>query len=74
MMMNNKTLATLFVGKIKGILKSTEQANQELTKDKTLDNPIMADVILSNKAAAYDMILNEYKDYVEKKKKLKDEE
>lgn len=72
--MNNKTLATLFVGKIKSILKSTEQTNQQLTKDKDLDNPIMADVILSNKAAAYDSILNEYKLYIEKKKKLKDDE
>ena len=70
--MNNKTLATLFVGKVKGILKKTEDANKKVTKDTTLDKPIQSDVVLSNKAAAYDEIFSEFKKYHNRKNELKE--
>lgn len=71
--MNSKILALNFVGKVKKILKETEEKVKELTKDKTLENPIESDVVVSIRANAYDAILKEYKDFVKKKKEAESE-
>lgn len=65
--MNNKLLAINFIGTLKSILKETELENKKVKKDTSLENPIMADIILSNQANAYKRILTEYKKYKVKK-------
>lgn len=72
--MNNKLLAVALIGKVKSILKETELSNKEVKKDTSLTNPIDADVIMSNKADAYDRILAAYKEYKQKKEENSDEE
>ena len=72
--MNNKLLAVALIGKVKSILKETELSNKEVKKDTSLTNPIDADVIMSNKADAYDRILAAYKEYKQKKEENNDEE
>lgn len=61
-------LSLTFVGKVKNILKETEGKVKEIMKDTTLEKPIAADIMMSTRANAYDMILKEYKDFVKKKK------
>lgn len=72
--MNSKLLAINLVGVIKKILRETELENKKVKKDTSLENPIMADIILSNQANAYKQILMEYKKYKVKKEENENEE
>jgi hypothetical protein len=64
----------MFTGKVKGILKETEAKVKEIMKDTTLEKPIAADIMMSTRANAYDLILKEYKDFLSKKKKNEEQE
>lgn len=67
-------LCVMFTGKVKGILKETEAKVKEIMKDTTLEKPIAADIMMSTRANAYDLILKEYKDFLSKKKKNEEQE
>lgn len=64
----------MLVGRIRDVLKESEAKVKEIMKDTTLEKPIMSDVIMSTKANAYDLIVKEYKDFIKKKKELKESE